>query len=145
MPRKSPTAGIKAIDIDVNNPTDSLEAYLPGEEELSDVDKLIVSVYKVALHNGTRDGKFDISQKCLVCKKPGHSFEGCPILNNHELMKQFHINFCLHQKKLDRLVSDLSTEQDRALNAVIMEEYTDSDGQYDEIEHTYELVPEPDF
>ena len=65
-------------------------------------DQLLASIYKLGTRILKVDGSFDVSQRCLVCNKTGHSFEECEVLNNHELLKSFHIAFCSLCKKIGK-------------------------------------------
>ena len=65
---------------------DSLDNDLPSDHEYT-------YVYRVGISAAKSNG-FDVSQNCMVCNTSGHAFEDCPILNNHDLLKQIHIRFC---------------------------------------------------
>ena len=38
----------------------------------------------------------DLSKPCLICKKPGHTFANCKVLNNIEFLKTVFINACIY-------------------------------------------------
>lgn len=42
---------------------------------------------------------FDTSRPCVACGKTGHSFDGCPILNNIEFLRRHFIGFQLFNKR----------------------------------------------
>ena len=46
-----------------------------------------------------QEGAFDTTRPCAVCKKPGHTFDDCPVLNNVGFLKQHFIQYKLFQNK----------------------------------------------
>ena len=43
--------------------------------------------------------KFDTSQPCAACGKPGHTFDDCLVLNNVDFLRKHHIGFQLFLKQ----------------------------------------------
>ena len=75
-------------------------------EETPEEVKIAIPIYKLGIYQVQTTGNFDITQKCLVCDQAGHTFEECPVLNNHELLKQLHITFCSMCKRMKKKQSD---------------------------------------
>ena len=81
---------------------------------------------KLTVHSTPQNHrKHDHSKPCLICKKTGHSFKGCKVLNDHEFLKLAYIKTCLYfstiqRTQADHHINDLCTE----LNINIPEEDT---------------------
>jgi hypothetical protein len=129
---------------------DEVENLIP--EDMSSEDRYKVAIYKLGIHAIKKTGSFDVAQKCLVCQKTGHTFEECPVLNNHELLKKLHISFCSMCRRMQRQTDDPEPKSIHNIE-VSDEEYSSdssSDNNDDEEEsvHTYyhnESDYEPDF
>ena len=55
--------------------------------------------------------KHDHSKPCLICKKTGHSFKGCKVLNDHEFLKLAFIKTCLYFSSLHRAQSEIQVHE----------------------------------
>ena len=89
---------------------DQIASKLPTEFDDDDTEGRIgVTIYKMGISNVKSMGSFDTSQKCLVCSKPGHTFEDCPVLNNHQLLKDIHIQFCSSVKRIQNKITQAAT------------------------------------
>ncbi len=66
---------------------------IPDPPDDSEETQRIHSLYTHSIYKLDRDQqpKFDISKPCAVCYQTGHTFEGCPLLNNVEYLKQHRI------------------------------------------------------
>ena len=94
---------INMINADMEADLQDMEDQIPSSNT---IEPAIASIYKLGIHAVKTGGNFDVSQECLVCKQTGHSFDNCPVLNNHELLKEFHINFCSLCRKVNKKLHD---------------------------------------
>ena len=65
-------------------------------------DQYLAGLYRVGTQVLREGGDFDVTRRCMVCNKTGHTFEQCEVLNNHELLKSFHIQFCSLCRKIGK-------------------------------------------
>lgn len=100
--RKRPPSHRKEIKREIKRlqAIENIEDAIP--EGSSKEEKVIESIYRLGATILKNGGNFDVTQPCLVCKKPGHTFENCKILKNHDLLKEFHIQYCSLFKKLNK-------------------------------------------
>ena len=110
------------------------DALAQALEEIPQEAEMMAGIYSVGIKRAKTSG-FDTSQQCMVCRGSGHTFEDCPILNNHELIKQFHIKFCGLCKQVRKRSDDALTSTVNQIHATDAsdDDETESDGRsYDE-------------
>ena len=142
--KQSPSKAIKVNHAAIQQ----IESLIPEVD--NDDDQYKVAIYKLALHTVKKTGNFDVAQKCLVCQKTGHTFDECPILNNHELLKKLHISFCSMCKRMQRQSEENDTHSIHGVTVSDVEASESSSSSDDDNEsaHTYyhdESDYEPDF
>ena len=135
------------IDAEMEADLQDMEDQIPPPSE---IEPAIASIYRLGINAVKTGGNFDVTQECLVCKQTGHSFDNCPVLNNHELLKEFHINFCslcrkvnkkIHDKNGTKGIHQISASYDHEHQSSDEESTTDSDPSYVHDESEFE----PDF
>jgi hypothetical protein len=85
-----------------------VESMIP--EVTHDDDRLKIAIYRLGINAVKQTGSFDVAQKCLVCQKTGHTFDECPVLNNHDLLKKLHISFCSMCRRMQRQSDEKDTQ-----------------------------------
>ena len=84
----------------------------------------------------------DLKKPCLICENIGHTFKGCPVLNDHEFLKIAYIKTCLYFSTVQRAqlsvhVRDLCVE---------LNQTTPQEEEYDQIwENSCEDFESQDF
>ena len=142
-PSSGPITKISKADIH------KVESMIP--EVTHDDDRLKIAIYRLGLNAVKQTGSFDVAQKCLVCQKTGHTFDECPVLNNHELLKKLHISFCSMCKRMQRQSDDKDTQPIHGIAVSDVEsesQSSSSDEDDDKTTNTYyhdESDFEPDF
>lgn len=146
-PQKPKT--IKKVTINRED-IEQVESLIPDVE--SPEDQYRVAIYRLGIHSIKKTGEFDVSQKCLVCKKAGHTFDECPVLNDHELLKKVHISFCSLCRRIQRQTEDVTPQTIHGVTVSDTEEddhqSSSSEESYGESLNTYyqdESDFEPDF
>lgn len=81
------------ISLDPVNPLDNLEEPT-GLLDYDHISTYIDNYKLVVINNVNRYPQaYDTSKPCLVCKKPRHTFDDCPILSNIPLLKKYYISW----------------------------------------------------
>ena len=94
-------------------------------------NEMIKWLNKLTVHSDPKNvsRNHDLTKSCLICKKSGHTFADCSILNDHEFLKMAFIKTCLffstvHWAQANRDVKAMCAE----LNMLTPEE-----AEYDQI------------
>ena len=65
------------------------------------------------INNINRDPReFDTSKPCLICKKPGHTFNKCPMLNNVSQLKKHYISWKMFLARATRQQEEIWATMD---------------------------------
>lgn len=108
FPKSPKTAPVNKLEFDASDPLASL--LVPNEA--SAWAGPYIEGYTVAAVNVETDPRsFDTSKPCAVCKQTGHNFDGCPVLNNINFLKQHYIQWKLFLARLDRSKADATVSQ----------------------------------
>ena len=80
--------------MDPNQPLLDLEEP-PELTEIEPFNEYHENYYKQAVINNINQDpqEFDTSKPSLVCNKPGHTFDNCPVLNNILHLKKYYISW----------------------------------------------------
>jgi len=104
---KRAIASVNAIDVDMTDPLASLT--LP--DTMSELDDALCHRYSEAVYAmHTSPNTFDINTPCKVCRKPGHVFKNCKVLQNSELLRAHFIGVCLKDDHLQKIIERHSKE-----------------------------------
>lgn len=118
---------------------------LIASDDIRDSEPPLISIYKLGIDSVKRHSTFNVDQACLVCKETGHTFENCPVLNNHSLLKELHIAFCALCRKTERKTKE-SGAPSASIHSVRTEDTPYStDGESSHDSSAYSLVDAPDF
>ena len=105
---KPKTAAINSIELDPEQPL----LHLEDPDWITDIGPLheYQDNYKQAvINNINKDPReFDTSKPCLVCNKPGHTFDDCPILNNIAHLKKHYISWKMFLARTNRQQEEIT-------------------------------------
>ena len=106
-----------------------LQAFDDLKPEIPSEAGPLCAIYRMGIDSAKATG-FDISQKCMVCEESGHTFEDCPILKNHDLLKQIHIKFCSLCRQVRKKSKDSLSPSPQAVYQVQDHHSLEADDDY---------------
>ena len=105
---------------------------LVGEPDLPEADDPNLFAHSAYCHAikaiDSDPRKFDTSRPCLVCGLKGHSFDGCPMLNDIEYLRSHRILVANFLKKVQR--SDDTYSGEAKISQICAQEAGPDDDEY---------------
>jgi hypothetical protein len=71
--------------------------------------------------NQMTSSQFDTTKLCVVCSKPGHNFDNCPVLNDTKFLKTAWIKVKMFFSKLQRFQADAIDQKISLINSQALE------------------------
>jgi hypothetical protein len=124
-----PKSSVHQLQLEDFNPHDPMTS-VDIPDGCEEVYAPFLTGYSAAIMNVNSDPRhFDTAKPCLVCGKPGHTFDGCPVLNNTKFLQRSWILWKSHLARQKRLEAEVDIKQVQvdAINFMDLDEEPEPD------------------